>query len=83
MGQQEELRQSNEELSKQTEELQASEEELKTQEEELRQSNTELHERNDTIENARQAIILKAKEEMPTRLCLESPVKYLKSNLRE
>jgi len=69
LGQQEELRQTNEELSKQAEELQASEEELKTQEEELRQSNTELHERNDTIENARQALLLKAKE-------LEATSKY-------
>ena len=68
-GQHEELRQTNEELSRQAEELQTSEEELKTQEEELRQINTELHERNDTIETARQAMILKAKE-------LEATSKY-------
>lgn len=49
-------------MSRQTEELQASEEELKTQEEELKQINLELKERNDAIENARQALTLKAKE---------------------
>ncbi len=69
LSQQEELRQTNEELSRQTEELQASEEELKTQEEELRQINTELVEKNDTVENARQALLLKAKE-------LEATSKY-------
>ena len=69
LSQQEELRQTNEELTKQTEELQASEEELRTQEEELRQMNTELHEKNDTVENAKQALILKAKE-------LEATSKY-------
>jgi signal transduction histidine kinase/CheY-like chemotaxis protein/CHASE3 domain sensor protein len=61
-SQQEELRQTNEELSRQAEELQASEEELKTQEEELRQINIELNDKNAAVENARQAIILKAKE---------------------
>lgn len=69
LSQQEELRQTNEELSKQAEELQASEEELRTQEEELREINSELHERNDTVENARQALILKAGE-------LEATSKY-------
>jgi signal transduction histidine kinase/CheY-like chemotaxis protein/CHASE3 domain sensor protein len=69
INQQEELRQTNEELSRQTEELQASEEELKTQEEELRQINTELVEKNDTVENARQALMLKAQE-------LEATSKY-------
>jgi signal transduction histidine kinase/CheY-like chemotaxis protein len=69
LGQQEELRQTNEELSKQTEELQASEEELKTQEEELRQINAELVEKNDTVENAKQALIIKAQE-------LEATSKY-------
>lgn len=62
LEQQEELRQTNEELSRQTEELQASEEELKTQEEELKQINLELKERNDAIEQARHALIVKAKE---------------------
>jgi signal transduction histidine kinase/CheY-like chemotaxis protein/CHASE3 domain sensor protein len=69
LSQQEELRQTNEELSKQAEELQASEEELRTQEEELRQINSELIEKNDTVENARQALILKAQE-------LEATSKY-------
>ncbi len=69
MGQQEELRQTNEELTRQAEELQASEEELKTQEEELRQINSELLERSDTVEMARQALQLKAKE-------LEATSKY-------
>ncbi|MBV9986387.1 MAG: response regulator [Chitinophagaceae bacterium] len=69
VSQQEELRQTNEELSRQTEELQASEEELKTQEEELRQINTELIEKNETVENARQALILKSRE-------LEATSKY-------
>lgn len=62
LEQQEELRQTNDELSRQAEELQASEEELKTQEEELKQINLELKERNEAIENARQALTLKAKE---------------------
>ncbi len=61
-SQQEELRQTNEELSRQTEELQASEEELKTQEEELRQINIELQQQNEVVENAKQAIIIKANE---------------------
>jgi signal transduction histidine kinase/DNA-binding response OmpR family regulator len=69
VSQQEELRQTNEELSRQTEELQASEEELKTQEEELRQINSELIEKNETVENARQALILKSQE-------LEATSKY-------
>jgi len=59
---QEELRQTNEELGRQAGELQVSEEELKTQEEELRQINLELQEKNEAVENARQAIIVKAKE---------------------
>jgi len=68
LEQQEELRQTNDELSRQAEELQASEEELKTQEEELKQINVELKERNESIENARQALTLKAKElEMTSR----------------
>ncbi|SJZ35544.1 response regulator [Sediminibacterium ginsengisoli] len=60
--QQEELRQINDELSRQTEELQASEEELKTQEAELKQINLDLKERNETIESARSALAIKAKE---------------------
>ncbi len=67
--QHEELRQTNDELSRQAEALIASEEELKTQEEELRQMNTELQERNYTIDNAQQALTIKAQE-------LEATSKY-------
>jgi CheY-like chemotaxis protein/CHASE3 domain sensor protein len=68
-SQQEELRQTNEELSKQTQLLQSSEEELRVQQEELKQTNAELEEKaslleekNKTIEDAREAIMIKARE---------------------
>jgi signal transduction histidine kinase/DNA-binding response OmpR family regulator len=67
--QHEELRQTNDELNRQAEALISSEEELKTQEEELRQMNSELQERNNTIDNAQQALIIKANE-------LEATSKY-------
>ncbi len=66
-SQQEELRQTNEELYHQAQLLQTSEEELRVQQEELRQTNQELQtkakeleDRNDAIEQAREAISMKA-----------------------
>jgi CheY-like chemotaxis protein/CHASE3 domain sensor protein len=68
-SQQEELRTTNEELLHKSEELMASEEELRVQQEELRQTNAELEEkaslleeRNLSINEAREAIGLKAEE---------------------
>lgn len=68
-AQHEELRATNEELKQKTQQLQASEEELTVQQEELRQSNSELEEkaemleeRNFAVEQAREAIGVKAKE---------------------
>ena len=68
-SQQEELRTTNEELMFKTDQLQSSEEELRVQQEELRQTNAELEEkaqqleeRNISINQAREAISLKAKE---------------------
>jgi signal transduction histidine kinase/CHASE3 domain sensor protein len=68
-SQQEELRITNEELIYKTEQLQASEEELRVQQEELRQTNAELEEkaqqleeRNLSINQAKEAIGLKAEE---------------------
>lgn len=68
-SQQEELRTTNEELVHKSEELMASEEELRVQQEELRQTNAELEEkaslleeRNISINEAREAIGLKAEE---------------------
>lgn len=67
--QQEELRTTNEELMFKSEQLQASEEELRVQQEELRQTNAELEEkaqqleeRNIAVNQAREAISLKAEE---------------------
>ena len=69
VSQQEELRTTNEELVHKTEALQASEEELRVQQEELQQTNTELEEkaqqleeRNLFINEAKEAISLKAEE---------------------
>ncbi|WP_158797070.1 response regulator [Pedobacter sp. L105] len=68
-SQQEELRTTNEELIHKSEELMASEEELRVQQEELRETNAELEEkagqleeRNLSINEAREAISLKAAE---------------------
>ncbi|MBB5635992.1 CheY-like chemotaxis protein/signal transduction histidine kinase/CHASE3 domain sensor protein [Pedobacter cryoconitis] len=68
-SQQEELRTTNEELIHKSEELQASEEELRVQQEELRQTNAELEEkanlleeRNMSVNEAREAMSLKAEE---------------------
>lgn len=68
-SQQEELRTTNEELIYKTEALQASEEELRVQQEELQQTNTELEEkaqqleeRNISINEAKEAISIKAAE---------------------
>jgi CheY-like chemotaxis protein/CHASE3 domain sensor protein len=68
-SQQEELRTTNEELVYKSEQLQASEEELRVQQEELRQTNAELEEkaqqleeRNLLVNQAREAISLKAEE---------------------
>ncbi|SHF73062.1 response regulator [Pedobacter caeni] len=68
-SQQEELRTTNEELMYKTDQLQSSEEELRVQQEELRQTNAELEEkaqqleeRNISINQAREAISLKAEE---------------------
>ena len=68
-SQQEELRTTNEELIHKSEELQASEEELRVQQEELRQTNAELEEkaslleeRNITVNEAKEAMSLKAEE---------------------
>jgi len=68
-SQQEELRTTNEELMHKSEELQASEEELRVQQEELRETNAELEEkagqleeRNILVNEAREAMSLKAKE---------------------
>lgn len=68
-SQQEELRTTNEELIYKTEALQASEEELRVQQEELQQTNTELEEkaqqleeRNISINEAKEAIGIKAAE---------------------
>lgn len=68
-SQQEELRTTNEELIHKSEELQASEEELRVQQEELRQTNAELEEkaslleeRNISVNEAREAMSLKAEE---------------------
>jgi CheY-like chemotaxis protein/signal transduction histidine kinase/CHASE3 domain sensor protein len=68
-SQQEELRTTNEELMHKTEALQASEEELRVQQEELQQANTELEEKaqqleekNISINQAKEAISLKASE---------------------
>lgn len=68
-SQQEELRTTNEELVYKTEQLQASEEELRVQQEELRQTNAELEEkaqqleeRNILVDQAREAMSLKAEE---------------------
>lgn len=68
-SQQEELRTTNEELLHKSEELQASEEELRVQQEELRQTNGELEEKaslleekNIAINEAREAMSLKADE---------------------
>ncbi len=67
--QQEELRATNEELLLKSEELQASEEELRVQQEELQQTNAELEEKaqlleekNVSINQAREAMSLKAEE---------------------
>ncbi|TKC07292.1 response regulator [Pedobacter frigoris] len=68
-SQQEELRTTNEELVYKSEQLQASEEELRVQQEELRQTNAELEEkaqlleeRNILVNQAREAMSLKAEE---------------------
>ncbi|CAM4164120.1 Signal transduction histidine kinase [Pedobacter westerhofensis] len=68
-SQQEELRTTNEELLHKSEELQASEEELRVQQEELRETNAELEEkasqleeRNALVNEAREAMSLKAAE---------------------
>jgi CheY-like chemotaxis protein/signal transduction histidine kinase/CHASE3 domain sensor protein len=68
-SQQEELRTTNEELIYKSEQLQASEEELRVQQEELRQTNAELEEkaqqleeRNFAVNQAREAMSLKAEE---------------------
>jgi CheY-like chemotaxis protein/signal transduction histidine kinase/CHASE3 domain sensor protein len=68
-SQQEELRVTNEDLMHKTEELQASEEELRVQQEELQQANSELEEKaqlleekNISINQAKEAISLKAEE---------------------
>jgi CheY-like chemotaxis protein/signal transduction histidine kinase len=68
-SQQEELRTTNEELVYKSDQLQASEEELRVQQEELRQTNAELEEkaqqleeRNIAINQAREAMSLKAEE---------------------
>ncbi len=68
-SQQEELRTTNEELIRKTEALQASEEELHVQQEELKQINAELQEKavllqqqNETVDQARQAMSVKAEE---------------------
>lgn len=68
-SQQEELRTTNEELIHKSEELQASEEELRVQQEELRETNAELEEkasqleeRNISVNEAREAMSLKAEE---------------------
>ena len=68
-SQQEELRTTNEELIFKSEELQASEEELRVQQEELRQTNAELEEkaqqleeRNFSVNQAREAMRMKADE---------------------
>ncbi|RZM28106.1 MAG: response regulator [Pedobacter sp.] len=68
-SQQEELRTTNEELVFKSEQLQASEEELRVQQEELRQTNAELEEkaqqleeRNFSINQARDAMRMKAEE---------------------
>lgn len=68
-SQQEELRTTNEELVYKSEQLQASEEELRVQQEELRQTNAELEEkaqqleeRNVLVNQAREAMSLKAEE---------------------
>ncbi|WP_423147316.1 response regulator [Rubrolithibacter danxiaensis] len=68
-SQHEELRTTNEELMRKTKLLQASEEELRVQQEELRQINSELEEkaellaeRNKAVDQAHEAISLKAKE---------------------
>ncbi|MEJ7779766.1 MAG: response regulator [Daejeonella sp.] len=68
-AQQEELRSTNEDLIQKTEMLQASEEELRVQQEELRQINAELEEkaemleeRNKAVDQAREAISIKAEE---------------------
>ena len=68
-SQHEELRTTNEELIRKTQLLQASEEELMVQQEELRQTNAELEEkaelleeRNRAVEQAREAIAIKAEE---------------------
>ncbi len=68
-SQQEELRTTNEELVYKSEQLQASEEELRVQQEELRQTNAELEEkaqqleeRNFAVNQAREAMSLKAEE---------------------
>ncbi|RZK81699.1 MAG: response regulator, partial [Pedobacter sp.] len=68
-SQQEELRTTNEELLYKSEQLQASEEELRVQQEELRQTNSELEEkaqqleeRNILVNQAREAMSLKAEE---------------------
>jgi len=69
ISQQEELRVTNEDLIHKTEELQASEEELRVQQEELQQANSELEEKaqlleekNVSINQAKEAIGLKAAE---------------------
>jgi len=68
-SQQEELRTTNEELIYKSDQLQASEEELRVQQEELRQTNAELEEKaqqleekNISINQAKEAIGLKAEE---------------------
>lgn len=68
-SQQEELRTTNEELVYKSEQLQASEEELRVQQEELRQTNAELEEkaqqleeRNIAVNQAKEAMSLKAEE---------------------
>lgn len=68
-SQQEELRTTNEELIYKSEQLQASEEELRVQQEELRQTNAELEEkaqqleeRNIAVNQAKEAMSLKAEE---------------------
>jgi len=68
-SQQEELRTTNEELIHKSEELQASEEELRVQQEELRETNAELEEkanqleeRNQLVNEAREAMSVKAAE---------------------
>lgn len=67
--QQEKMQITNEELVFKSDQLQASEEELKIQQEELQQTNAELeekamqlHERNLTVNQAKEAIVLKAEE---------------------